>query len=344
MAKRRPARSFAVFWAVSAVCAAAGCHSPPIDPASVPRELAKVDLPDYVIEPPDVLVIDAVRTVPLPPYHVQPLDVLAVVVPETLADMQPVSGTYPVSPEGAVDLGFSYGQVPVAGLTLDEVKDALQARLKTILKPGFHVSVALAQSRGGQQIRGEHLVRPDGSVVLGIYGAVKVAGMTVAQAKAAVEQHLAQYLLNPEVALDVAGFNSKNFYVITDGGGAGEQVIRLPVTGRETVLDAVSEVNGLSPVSSKECIWLVRPTPDDAGYEEVLPVDWVGITQHGLTATNYQLAPGDRVYIKAQELVTIDTYLARVISPVERLFGVTLLGSATVRSFGPRNGSGGTGF
>ncbi len=318
-----------------------GCRAAP-EPADVPRELTQVDLPEYVIEPPDVLVIDAVRTVPLPPYHVAPLDALAIVVPETAAD-QPINGVYPVSPEGTVDLGFSYGQVTVAGLTLDEVKAAVQAKLKAILKPGFQVSVSLAQFRGSQQIRGEHLVRADGKVVLGTYGAVKVSDMTVPQAKAAVEAHLSQFLLNPEVSLDVAGYNSKAYYVITDGGGAGEQVIRLPLQGRETVLDAVSQINGLSSVSSK-CIWVARPAPSDAGYQQVLPVDWVAITQQGLTATNYQLAPGDRVYIKAQNLVAIDTFLARVISPVERLLGVALLGNATARAYGPNGATGNGGF
>ena len=171
---------------------------------------------------------------------------------------------------------------------------------------------------------------------------MKVSGLTLPQAKAAIETHLSRFLLNPEVSIDVSGFNSKVYYVITDGGGAGEQVVRLPLQGRETVLDAVSQINGLSSVSSK-CIWVARPTPADAGYEEVLPVDWVSITQHGLTATNYQIAPGDRIYVKAQKLIIIDTALARIISPVERLFGIILLGNATVHSFGANGGTNGTG-
>jgi polysaccharide biosynthesis/export protein len=367
MARKHSARPYSLFCIILATCAAtAGCQSvkcgkgdfgedsprarllapcrtiPEEAPPDVPRELSKVDLPEYVIEAPDVLVIDAARTVPLPPYHVAPLDALAIIVPETLMDQQPISGVYPVSPEGAVDLGFSYGQVPVVGLTLEAAKTTLEARLKATLKPGFQVSVSLAQSRGAQQIRGEHLVRADGTVSLGLYGSVKVSGLTTREAKAAVETYLSHYLLNPEVSLDVAGFNSQRYYVITDGGGSGEQVIRLPIQGNETVLDAISQINGLSAVSSK-CIWVARPTPAGAGFEEILPVDWVAITRHGLTATNYQLAPGDRVYVKAENLVVLDTFLARVISPFERVFGILLLGNATVRAYGPHGGQGGSG-
>ena len=41
-----------------------------------PRELQKVTLPDYIIEPPDILTIDAVTLVPHPPYRLHPLDVV----------------------------------------------------------------------------------------------------------------------------------------------------------------------------------------------------------------------------------------------------------------------------
>ena len=69
-----------------------------------------------------------------------------------------------------------------------------------------------------------------------------------------------------------------------------------------------------------------------------MPVDWVGITQHGIAATNYQLMPGDRVYVKAQKLVTIDTTLARILSPIERVLGTTLLGANTVNQINGKVG------
>src|ERR1051325_191801 len=43
-----------------------------------PRELQKVSLPDYIIEPPDILTIDAVTLVPHPPYKLRPLDIVKV--------------------------------------------------------------------------------------------------------------------------------------------------------------------------------------------------------------------------------------------------------------------------
>src|SRR5262249_43064777 len=124
--------------------------------------------------------------------------------------------------------------------------------------------------------------------------------------------------------VDVIAYNSKVYYVITDGAGYGEQVYPWPITGNENVLDAIGKINGLPPVSDKKRIWVARRTPGPGAPEIILPVDWVGITQHGYFATNYQIMPGDRVYVKADRLRTFYTTLDKVVTPIERLFGVTL--------------------
>lgn len=301
----------------------------------VPTELCKVSLPPYRIEPPDILVIDMLRAIPLPPYRLMPLDVLVINVAQALPN-QPIAGTYGISPDGLLNLGFAYGSVRVAGMTLEEAEEAIRALLKkTINNP--QISVALAQIRAAQQARGEHLVGPDGTISLGTYGDVYVAGMTRAEAKCAIEKHLSQFLLYPEISVAVYAYNSKVYYVITDGAGYGHQVYRFPATGNETVLDAISNIQGLPAQASNKKIWVARPAPPCHPCDQVLPVDWLAIVEGGSTKTNYQIFPGDRIYVKADCLITLDNTLAKIISPIERVLGVTLLGSATVNSI--RNGN-----
>jgi polysaccharide export outer membrane protein len=138
-----------------------------------------------------------------------------------------------------------------------------------------------------------------------------------------------------DVSVDVLAYNSKVYYVITDGGGYGEQVYKFPVTGNDTVMDAIANIGGLPAVSSKK-MWVARRTPCGAA-PIVLPIDWCGTAQRGESCTNYQLFPGDRVYVKADRLITCDTWLAKFLAPVERVLGVTLLGSSTVNSIRNRN-------
>ena len=105
--------------------------------------------------------------------------------------------------------------------------------------------------------------------------------------------------------------------------------MRLPVTGNEKVLDAISLVGGLSSVSSKR-VWIARPAPSGSG-DQILPVDWRGITRRGSTRTNFQVLPGDRVFVMGNPLSKLDTQMARVLAPAERALGATLLGTSTVQ-------------
>ena len=321
------------------------CCKPPqfnccnIPNVPVPKELNKVSLPPYVVETPDVLQIDAIRVIPLPPYRLEALDLLYVSAEVgTVFEGAPITGMYPIDPDGTINLGPRYGNtIRVVDMTTEEAQKAVQDQVRRFAKNAV-ITVSLYQSHGVQQISGQHIVRPDGTVSLGAYGSVYVAGLSLTQAKQAIEAHLSKYLYRPEVAVDVFAYNSKFYYVITDFAGNGEQVVRLPHTGNETVLDAVSLIGGLSAVSSKQ-IWVARPAPVECGNDQILPVDWCGITRKGQVKTNYQIMPFDRVYILSQPLTKFDTYMQRVLSPVQRALGVTLLGASVGRQFGNNNGS-----
>ncbi len=210
-------------------------------------------------------------------------------------------------------------------------------------KPGKFITERLPV----QPVSGQFIVRLDGTVALGFWGNVPVSGLTLDQAAEAIRRHVLQnpaltaFKTAPEsvvVIIDVVAYNSKRYYVIMDGGGpaAGEQMVAFPITGSETVMDALANVGGLSDVASKRNIWVARRTPHPGQPWQILPVDWVGMTQHGITTTNYQIMPGDRIYVKAQRLVAIERTMARIIAPVERAFGITLLGTSMVNQISGR--------
>jgi protein involved in polysaccharide export with SLBB domain len=315
------------------------CCRPPdfncckIPDVPVPKEQNMVSLPPYVVETPDILQIEAIRVIPLPPYRLEPLDVLYLGAANEF-EGAPLTGLYPIDPDGTINLGPKYGgTIRVVGLSTEEAQKVIENKARLFAKR-VEINVSLAQSRGVQLITGQHIVRPDGTVNLGTYGSVYVAGLSLAQAKQAIEAHLAHYLYRPEVSVDVYAYNSKFYYVITDFAGAGEQVARLPHTGNERVLDAISLIGGLSAVSSRK-IWVARPAPTECGHDQILPVDWCGITRRGEVKTNYQVMPFDRIYILSAPLSKVDTYTARLLSPINRVFNTILLGSETVQTLSP---------
>ncbi len=301
----------------------------PPELAAMPRELSKTVLPEYVIEPPDILNIETVHAVPKSPYALKVLDVLSVRVLGTLPE-GPIGGAYPIEPGGVINLGAPYGVVQVSGLTVPQAQEAIEAHLKDYLKEP-EVAVALAELGASQRLVGQFLVGPDGTVTLGSYGSVSVVGLTLEHAKWAIEQHLSQYLEDPVVSVNMYGYNSKVYYIIMQGAELGDAVYRYPITGNDTVLDAVSQVNGLEQVSSKK-MWIARPSSDKCGCQ-VLPVDWYAITECGSANTNFQLMPGDRLFVSEDKMVALDNKLAKVFAPFERIMGFSLLSVGTVTRF-----------
>jgi polysaccharide export outer membrane protein len=298
----------------------------------VPREQAKVSFPDYIIEPPDILRIDAIRLAPKSPYQLKVFDVVSISttgLDNVSVGANAIDGQYTLQPDGTIQLGRDVGAIQAAGLTSEQLQKAILQRLTKLYKEP-NVWVTLLQLSAQQQVAGEHLVAPDGKVNLGSYGRVRVVGMTIEEAREAVEAHLAQYLQEPEISLDVLGYNSKVYYIITQGAGLGDQVVILPARGNETVLDAIGQIQGLQSNSSTR-MWIARPGFNDFYSDQILPVDWLAVTQRGDITTNYQMLPGDRLYVAEDALVAVDTALAKMISPIERVLGVTLLGTDTAQ-------------
>ncbi len=251
-----------------------GCHCTPAktEPPcflSMPRELQKTTLPDYVIEPPDILTIESSESLP------------------------------------------------------------------------------------GRPIAGERLVRSDGSILLPSYGELYVVGLTPRQAEDAIADLLEKYLTDrPRVSVDVASYNSKFYYVLGEIGRPG----RYPVTGNETVLDALALAGGPSPFANKKKILLVRPgpaqfspvEPDTANTSasntselccpggQVLEVNFQAVIECGDTTTNYQLLPGDRIVVKPSAAIAIDRRLAPILNLIERPLSIGVLADVLANG----NGSG----
>ena len=71
-----------------------------------PREMNKVSLPAYRIEPPDVIQIEMLKLIPMPPYRAEIFDVLEIRA-NTPPD-QPMDNQYfMVEAEGTINLGPS---------------------------------------------------------------------------------------------------------------------------------------------------------------------------------------------------------------------------------------------
>jgi len=234
--------------------------------SNLPRELTKSSLPDYVVEPPDLIRIEVFEALP----------------------GRPITGERLVRPDGKISLDF-YGDVYVAGLTTDEIKEKVVIHLRKFI-PDATLGL-VEEDENGQ-------VRPIPPVESG------------------------------RVYVEVTAYNSKVYYV----QGDVQRPDRFPVTGNETVLDAINYAGGLLPTAAPQNIRLVRPAPAGACCEQVLPVNYTAIVNAGDTTTNYQLLPGDRLVIYRDPIVRTSTFLSRVAEPFQIVTNTILNYALTARS------------
>lgn len=167
------------------------------------------------------------------------------------------------------------------------------------VEPGDVLLVQPADLESPARFPAEQPVLQDGTILLGRYGVLSVVGRTIPEievlARAQIE---AQTKDAGPIVVRPINRQSKVYYVLGEVNAPGAYSLQ----GRETVLDGILAAGGLTNRASQEKIILSRPTlPDDC--RVVLPVNYEKIVQHGDTCTNYQLAPGDRIYVPTRCLL-----------------------------------------
>ena len=268
-------------WLITlAMCAASGCQTvktpeEKIANSNIPSEFKKVSMPDYVVEPPDLVLVEVLEALP----------------------GRPISGERLVRPDGKISLGF-YGDVYVAGLTIQEMKEKVVLHLRKFLTDEVLGLVEIDPETG--------------------------AGKTDAAGKVVTIEPKD----SDRVFVDVTAYNSKNYYVLGDVAAPG----RLPITGNETVLDALQFAGGLIPTAAPTNIRLVRPAPPGACCEQTLPVNLAAIMSAGDSTTNYQLMPGDRIVVYRDPIVRATIFVDRLAAPFQTVLNTILQYSFTARS------------
>lgn len=174
-----------------------------------------------------------------------------------------------------------------------------QVLLPYTLEPGDVLFVTLTELDSPVRLPGDQPVMPDGTINLGAYGQLTVAGKTVLAVEDEIRAVIqARTKKDPgPVTVRITTRASKVYYVLGEVNAPGA----FPLNGRETVLDGIIAAGGLNDRASRQNVILSRPTPA-CGCRIVVPVCYREIVQLGDTSTNYQLAPGDRVFVPSRTL------------------------------------------
>jgi beta-lactamase regulating signal transducer with metallopeptidase domain/protein involved in polysaccharide export with SLBB domain len=259
----------------------------------------------YVIESPDIVVIDSVKCRPNAEQLIYTGDTLHVQVSGAMPE-QPIDNNYTVDPDGTINLGPTYGRVDVFRRNIAEAQQEVEKSLAQILeKPAATVEWSAAylhESDSEPSFAGKQYVTSDGDVNLGYYGRVSIAGCTLEEAEKLIEERLLESFEEADIRLTMALCNSKVAYLILRESAGVDSVMRIPfgypLTGELNVQRALQSAIYPHPIDfAATKIEVRRPASNPLKREQILPVDWEKKTARVSPTTNYPLLPGDRVFV-----------------------------------------------
>jgi polysaccharide biosynthesis/export protein len=137
-------------------------------------------------------------------------------------------------------------------------------------------------------------VRPDGMISVPLIGDVLAGGRTPPEVAKDIQDKLAAYVRDPQVAVILTELRSHEYLSRVRVTGAVRQPVSVPYRPGMTVLDAVLAAGGLTEFAAPDRSELHRRTGDGARTFEV-KLD--RILNRGDLATNYPVAPGDVITV-----------------------------------------------
>jgi polysaccharide export outer membrane protein len=158
-------------------------------------------------------------------------------------------------------------------------------------------------------------VRPDGYVSIDLLGDIQVEGKTVQEIRKEITSRITDFIVAPDVAVTLVQSNSRRFYVLGQVSRPGV----FPLIGRVTVTEALAQAGGATILASLNTSRLVRPEEDSPG---AYAIHYDDIVKKGDLATNYELQPGDLIYVPPGLPARIGFAIQSIFYPVQAIFGL----------------------
>lgn len=171
------------------------------------------------------------------------------------------------------------------------------------------------------EFSGTYPINQEGKMQYKFVGDIDVSGMTKLQLEQKIKEIISAYVISPEVNVTVTEYKSKVIYVLGEVGQPGKYYMHsetIPV--REAVVQA-----GLPTLSAamRKCRIV---TPDKNGRVKTRAVDLFSVLYGGQLKYNFDMHPGDVLYVPS----TIMAKIIRVINPVTSAVGVTSSGPENI--------------
>jgi protein involved in polysaccharide export with SLBB domain len=202
--------------------------------------------------------------------------------------------------ETAASVDINLSDLPV----VNSPAGPMTAPVTYTLGPDDVISIEV---RRHPEFSGQYPINSEGKIEYKYVGDVNVAGLTKDQLKERLSKILSEYLLEPDIDVQIVSYLSKVFYVVGEVGRPGKFYMRgNTITVREALVQS-----GLPTYASamRRCRLI---TPDKIGKDNYTEVDVYKLLYEGDLRQDLVMKPADVLYVPA----TILAKAIRVITPV----------------------------
>ena len=200
-------------------------------------------------------------------------------------------------------------------IVLDELPAAetppltIEEAVKYTLGPDDVIAIDV---RRHPEFSGQYKVNSEGKVEYKYVGDIIVSGLTKIQLKERLAEILSEYIIEPDIDIQIVQYLSKVFYVVGDVNRPGKFYMRGDtIKAREALVQS-----GLPnhAAAMKRCRII---TPDENGKNNYVDINVYKLLYEGDLKQNLVMKPGDVLYVPA----TVMAKIIRVISPVTNAIG-----------------------
>ena len=239
-----------------------------------PKELGKMPLDSYVVEVGDTVLIEPVKfdsTIRLP-------------------------GDQVVKPDGCISIG-EFGRYEACNKTIDQIQLDVQATIDNHIRQDFEIAYEVERRhRDEDEAYQASLETADLGQVENDSDDdktdLKLRTDETREERIQLNRRIEEAIGKNQISARIVNWDSKKIYVLGEVNSPGS----FNYSGHQTVLDALIEAGGINSKANKHQIIVSRPS-SCSDCRVVMKVCYDQVVQLGDASTNYQLQPGDRVFV-----------------------------------------------
>lgn len=179
-----------------------------------------------------------------------------------------------------------------------------------IMSPGDKLMITVTgydeYSSNPTQPESAFIVRPDGRVSFPLVGTIDTTDKTVNQFTEELRSKLAEYLVNPDVSVNIAQWGTTRVFVLGEVNKAG----LYELTKSHRVLDAIGAANGFTKDAAKKKVYLIR----DGDEKKTTQLNFNNYLTKGDAKQNVVLHEGDCLYLTSNGRFNFNTDILPFIS------------------------------